>query len=153
MGNNHYTGLIFLDLKKAFDTVNHNILLSKLHHYEIRSVAHSLLSSYLTNRKQSVTINNYCFTPLNINNGVPQESTLGPFLFVIYINVLKNIILTNPRVFADDTCICVNADTISNLEYLINSELLKVNKWLNVNKLILNTLKSKALMKLPKTRQ
>ena len=125
MCNNHYTGLIFLDLKKAFGTVNHNVLLSKLNHYGIRGVAHNLLSSYLTNRKQSVTINNYCFTPLIINNGVPQGSTLGPLLFLIYINDLENSILTNPRLFADDTCICVNADTISNLEYLINSRVTK----------------------------
>ena len=153
MGNNHYTGLIFLDLKNAFDSVNHNILLSKLNHYGIRGVAHSLLSSYLTNRKQSVTINNYCSTPLNINNGVPQGSTLGPLLFLIYMNDLENSILTNLRLFADDTCICVNADTISNLEYLINSELLRVNNWLNANKLILNALKSKALIIPPITRQ
>ena len=153
MGNNHYIGLIFLDLKKAFDTVNHNILLSNLNHYGIRGVAHSLLSSYLTKRKQSVTINNYCSTSININNDVPQGSTLGPLLSLIYINDLENSILTNPRLFADDTCICVNADTISNLEYLINSELLRVNNWINANKLILNTLRSKALTIPPKTRQ
>ena len=139
MGNNYYTGLIFLDLKKAFDTVNHIILLSKRNHYGIRGVAHSLLSSYLTNRKQSVFIDNYCSTPLNINNGVPQGSTLGPLLFLIYINDLENSIVTNPRLFADDTCICVDADTTSNLEYLINSELLRVNNCLNANKLILNS--------------
>ena len=87
-----------------------------------------LLSSYLTNRKQSVTMNNnYCSTPLNINNGVPQGSTLGPLLFLIYTNDLESSILTNPCLFTDDTFICVNADTISNLEYLINSELLRVD--------------------------
>ena len=112
----------------------------------------SLLSSYLTNRKQSVTINNYCSTPLNINNGVPQGSTLGPLLFFIYINDLESSILINPRLFADDTYICINADTISNLEYLINSKLLRVNNWLNANKLILNALKSKGLIIPPKTR-
>ena len=153
MGYNHYTGLIFLDLKKAFDTVNHNILLSKLNHYRIRGVAHSLLSSYLTNRKQSVTINNYCSTPININNRVPQGSTLGLLLFLIYINDLENSILICTRLFADDTCFCINADTISKLEYLINSELLRVNNWLNANKLILNALKSKALIIPAKTRQ
>ena len=68
------------------------------------------------------------------------------------MNDLENSILTNPRLFADDMCICVNADIISNLEYLINSELLRVNNWLNANKLILNALKSKALLIPPKTR-
>ena len=131
--------------------VNHNILLSKLNHYGIRGVAHILLSSCLTNRKQSVIINNYFSTPLNINNGVPQGSTLGPLLFLIYINDLENSILTNPRLFADDTCICVNADTIPNLECLLNSELLRVNNWLNAYKLILNALKSKPLIIPPKT--
>ena len=70
----------------------------------------SLLSSYLTNQKQSVTINNNCSISLNIHNGVPQKSTLGPLLFLIYINDLENSVFTNPRLFADDTFICVNAD-------------------------------------------
>ena len=153
MSNNHYSGLILCDLKKAFDTVNHNVLLSKLSLYEIRGVVHSLLSSYLTNRKQRVTINNYCSTPLNINNGVPQGSTLRPLLFFININDLENSIFTNPHLFADDACICVNADTISNLEYLLNTELLSVNNWPNANELIQNALKSKALIIHPKTRQ
>ena len=81
------------------------------------------------------------------------RSTLEPLLFLIYINDLEDSILINPRLFADDSCICVNADTISNLEYLINSELLRVNNWQNANKLILNALKSKALIIPPKTRQ
>ena len=138
-------------LKKAFNTVNHNILLRKLNHCGIRGVAHSLLSSYLTNRKQSVTINNYCSTPLNINNGVPQGSPLRPLLFLIYMIDLENSIFTNPHLFADDTCICVNADTLSNMEYSIYSELKSVNNWLKANKLILNALKSKPLITPPKT--
>ena len=152
MNNNQYTGLIFLDLEKVCDSVDYN-LVSKLNHYRIRCVARSLLSSYLTNWKQSVTINNYCSTSLNINNGVPQWSTLGPLIFLIYINDLGNNIVSNPRLFADGTCICISADTITNLEYLINSELLSINNWLNAKKLILNALKSKALIIPPKTGQ
>ena len=79
----------------------------------MRGVVHSLLSSYLTNWKQSVTINNYCSTSLNFNNWVPQGSTLGPLLFLIYISDLENSMGINPHLFADDTCICVNADTIT----------------------------------------
>ena len=80
MNSNHYTGLTFLDLKKAFDTFPH-ILLSKLNHHGNRGVAHSLLSSYITNWKQSVTINNYCSTPLNINNGYHENQRLDLFYF------------------------------------------------------------------------
>ena len=78
----------------------------------MRGVAHSLLSSYLTNWKQSVTIN-YCSTSLNFNNWVPKGSTLGPLLFLIYISDLENSMVSNPHLFADDTCICVNAYTIT----------------------------------------
>ena len=90
---------------------------------------------------------------LNINNEVPRGSTLGPLLFYTYINDLEKSIFTNPRLFADNTCICVNACTNTNLENLINLEVLSVNNWLNANKLILNALRSRALIIPPKTRQ
>ena len=82
-----------------------------------------------------------------------KDRHLYLFYFLIYVNDLENSIFTNPHLFANDTCICVNADTIYNLEYLINSKLLSINNWLNANKLILNALKSKALIIPPKTRQ
>ena len=91
-------------------------------------------------------INNHCSTSLSINNRVPQGSTLGSLLFLINKNDLENSIFTNDRLFAEDTCICVHADTITKLEYLINSQLLSANNWLKANKLSLYVLKSRALV-------
>jgi len=102
-------GLIMLDLKKAFDSVTHHILLIKLEHYGIRGNAHSLILSYLLNRKQYVHIHNVNSTFLSINYGVLQGSILGPLLLFLYIKDLENSLDTIPRLYADDTCIIANA--------------------------------------------
>ena len=95
---------IFVDLQKAFDTVDHNILLGKLKHYGIRGVAYSWFESYLKDRKQYVSINGYNSKHLSISLGVPQGSVLGPLLFLIYINDL-NTAIKHCKVyhFPDDT--------------------------------------------------
>ena len=95
---------IFVDLQKAFDTVNHDILISKLEHYGIRGSANSWFSSYLKNRTQFVSILGYDSSTKTISHGVPQGSVLGPLLFLIYINDLHSAI-QNSKVFhfADDT--------------------------------------------------
>ena len=97
---------VFLDLTKAFDTVNHSILLAKLNHYGIRGITNEWFRSYLSNTKQSVSISDCLSKPLNINCGVPQGSILGPILFILYIN---DILIASKKLnmiqFADDTCL------------------------------------------------
>ena len=96
----------------------------------------TFFESYLTNRSQTVIIHDNHSLKSNINIGVSQGSSLGPRLFLIYIHDLPNCLSSTPRLFADDTCILVKADTLNELEYnCLNSELAKVNSWIVANKL------------------
>ena len=97
---------VFVDLQKAFDTVDHNILLHKLSHYGIRDIANCWFSSYLSNRKQFVTINGFDSVIQSFQYGVPQGSVLGPLLFLIYIHDLHNAInFSQSFHFVDDKCL------------------------------------------------
>ena len=95
-----------IDLKKAFDTVCHErLLLLKLNNYGIRGNAYDLLKSYSTNRYQYVRIYNNSSTLKQIKYGVPQGSTLGSLLYIIYVNDFSNVINCNSKLYADDTCL------------------------------------------------
>ena len=100
------TGVVFLDLKKAFDTVDHALLLTKLRNYGIRGDELSWFASYLTDRTQSVSLENVTSDSMDISYGVPQGSILGPLLFIWYINDLSSVTKTCKVIlYADDTAI------------------------------------------------
>ena len=137
--NRKYGCGIFIDIRKAFDTVNHSILLRKLEHYGIRDIALQWFKSYLDNRKQYVYINDEASQLKDVTCGVPQGSVLGPLLFLIYINDLPNISkVLQFFLFADDTNIYYEAESPDKLEQVINKELKKLDTWLVVNRLSLN---------------
>ena len=134
---------VFIDLKKAFDTVNHDILLQKLEHYGIRDVALKWFKSYLTGRKQFVHVNGANSEVKDIVCGVPQGSVLGPLLFLLYINDLPNISDSLKfYLFADDTNIYYESDNLNRLEKTMNKELEKLHEWLCLNRLSLNISKT-----------
>jgi len=139
---NNFVG-IFLDLSKAFDTVNHNILLKKLEHYGIRGNILQWIKHYLTNRKQFVEYNGYKSSLTDIVCGVPQGSILGPLLFILYINDLPGVSKhLSSLMFADDTNMFTEHKDLQYLNNMINNELAKVVEWLAVNKLSLNVKKT-----------
>ena len=134
---------LLIDLKKAFDTIDHRILLRKLYSYGIRGSMLKWMESYLTDRSQYVVIDGKVSQTRGIKCGVPQGSILGPLLFIISVNDICNV---SPMLFkilyADDTCVLISGNHLNNLIDRLNTELISLNNWFKANKLSLNTKKS-----------
>ena len=138
---------IFIDLKKAFDTVNFDILLLKLENYGFRGHINTYLKSYLSNRSQFVQIQSSLSPLLPIHCGVPQGSVLGPILFLLYINDLPNACSHNiPIIFADDTTLTFTSNSLLTLKSHINEDLNSLFNWLTANKLTLNISKTNYIL-------
>ena len=143
--NKKHSAFLFMDLRKAFDTVSHKILLQKLSHDGMSGPAYKLIENYLHSRQQFVSINNYNSSSKPIQIGVPQGSILGPLLFLMYINDLPNATSSKPRFFADDACFVLSNSSPSLLETDRNLEMQNLKIWCNANKLQINPQKSFAL--------
>lgn len=135
---------MFLDLSKAFDTVSLPVLVNKLKKIGVRGIVIDLFKSYLTDRSQSVVINNIISKSADMEFGVPQGSVLGPTLFLIYINDLCKLSLLNSDIvtYADDTAIIVHGKSWDQVRTLAQSAIISVNNWLSLNLLTLNLTKT-----------
>ena len=136
-----------MDLKKAFDTVDHQILIQKLAHYGIRSSELIWFKSYLSNRSQFTRVNGVDSKVQNIGIGVPQGSCLGPLLFLLYINDLpKTINNANVCMYADDTSLSYQNHSMRQLNRVLNQDLKALHNWLRGNKLSLNVAKTQSMV-------
>jgi len=140
-----YTCSIFVDLKKAFDTVNHEILIEKLQKYGIRGLPLQIVKIYLSHRTQYNIINNIKSNTCSLICSVPQGSTLGPLLFLIYINDLPLASDLSIKLFADDEVLLMSDICIEKLTSDINDELKKIDYWMGINKLFINYTKTKCM--------
>ena len=141
------TGVVFLDLKKAFDTVNHRVLLFKLRALGVDDSAAAWFKSYLTNRCQRTVMGSTVSTPRLVNIGVPQGSVLFPLFFLVYIDDLADSLKNSKAsLFADDTALYCTASTAAELQLKLNEDLALVNDWLTTHKLTLNVSKTKLMV-------
>ena len=134
---------IFLDLKKAFDTVDHDLLLAKLAAYGIVGGPHQWFSSYLTRREQYCQKGGQRSSRKVVKHGIPQGSCLGPLLFILYVNDFAQcLVKSSPNMYADDTSVTCSAKDIDTLCDDLRTELTNISKWMRQNKLSLNANKS-----------
>ena len=143
----NYTAAVFIDLKKAFDTVDHEILLNKLNYYGVKGKELSWFRSYLFNRKQFYRVNGHSSVTEGVDCGVPQGSCLGPLLFLVYMNDLPYCLKTaDVAMYADDTTIYYSSPSMNDINTAINADLEALRGWLEGNKLSLNVVKTQGMV-------
>ena len=147
MDKGEMIGMVTIDLQKAFDTVDHSVLLNKLRLNGLDQHACKWFRNYLSNRAQFTVVNGVQSSPQIIKCGVPQGSNLGPLLFLIFINdlpnCLKNCVVS---LYADDTCIYYASNTVQDIENYLNQDLRNISDWLSCNRLALNTKKCETML-------
>ena len=145
INENKFTGLIFIDFQKAFDVIKHSVLLQKLEILKLPPDFVSLMSSFLTDRKQCVVINDKMSRLIPTNYGVPQGSVLGPLLFSIYVNDLPCFLNDKCEMFADDTTLHSCDSNANILNKKLQDNLEKVIDWTELNHMTLNSHKTKCM--------
>ena len=144
---------IFLDLSKAFDSINHKILLNKMERYGIRGTPLKWFRSYVSDRKQYTFIDNHKSDLCNISVGVPQGSVLGPLLFLMFINDLQFISdVLYSIIFADDTSLFISGNDVAEVNNVLNVEMKNVTKWFSANRLAVNIDKTCYMILKPKNK-
>ena len=140
----NYVGAVFLDLRKAFDLVDHEILIHKLKLYHFSENTVKLFESYLSNRHQLIKIKNLKSDILSIKSGVPQGSILGPLLFLLYMNDIASISNTGSTdLYADDTTICESSNDLRKIQIQLQIRLNLINNWCTQNNMLIHPAKTK----------
>ena len=147
MDAGHFVGAVFLDLKKAFDTVCHPILINKLQSFGVGGLELDWFTSYLSNRKQITEVGTATSDMASVIFGVPQGSILGPLLFTLYINSLPSIV-SNCKVnpYADDTALVYAGKSVVDIGEKLTADMGKVAVWMEESRLTLNASKTKAML-------
>ena len=147
LSSKHYVGTVFMDLSKAFNVMNHEILKQKLDHYGFRGIFLDFMMQFIQDRRYFVNVNGLNSDIRNVNIGVPQGSTLGPLLFLIYVNDMKNSSSILKFIqFADDTTVLFSCSNFDLLKSTLETEGNKVIEWLIANKLLINLTKTQSMM-------
>ena len=147
INNDEMVGSVMIDFRKAFDLIDHQLLLTKLKMYGLNESAVSWMHSYLECRSQRVFYGSQLSSPLNVKLGVPQGSILGPLLFILYINdLVLHIDDCEVEFYADDTTLYQSAKSLTELEQVLNLNLKNIDKWCSENKMLINTNKTKSIL-------
>ena len=142
-----YIGAVFVDLSKAFDMVNHTLLIDKLNSFGITGIENKWFKSYLQNRTQYVSVNGTISNPNTILSGVPQGSILGPLLFLLFINDMSDSIINSTvDMYADDTLIYFCHNDVKTIETCLTDDLASLSKWLDDNLMKVNVSKTKVML-------